>query len=385
MKKLLVLLPWAEFLDVHLVKDVGLFPEYFSKEYDIPVDFIFLDNAKTGTKKNEYNGIKLIKLNPLDKTGTVPRFLNHPFKFLSFLKIFTDFLKENNNVYSHIMMFHINSTTLFFARFIKKLNKNIKIYIKADAASFTNKQWYYFKNIIRMADALSIESEDLAKDAKEKFKSQAEKISFVPNGFDDKNFDKNLLALHKENLIIQSARFGTAQKNTQLLLKILSNINLKDWKVVLAGTIENDFLPYIKNFFEKHPNLKEKIVFCGNISDRNSLYELYAKAKIFILTSRFESFSLSVMESAFFGDYIISTNVGISETIKNKFGGFVAKENPMQEKNDERIAKQMSDELQRCIENSANCSVSSEVAKEIRSYFSMSNIVKSDFYKEFFE
>lgn len=379
MKKLLVLLPWAEFLDVHLVKDVGLFPEYLSAEYKIAVDFVFLDNKKTGTKKNEYKGMKLIKLNPLDNTGTVPRLLNHPFKFFSFLKIFTDFLKKNEHIYSHIMMFHINSTTLFFARFIKKLDKNIKIYIKADVASFTKKQWAHFEKIISIVDSLSIESEALAKDAKERFPRFAKKIGYIPNGFDDKNFDKSLLNLPKENLIIQTARFGTAPKNTQLLLDILSSIDLKDWKVILAGPIESSFIPFIENFFENHSALKDKILFIGNISERNKIYELYAKAKIFMLTSRWESFSLSLIEAAYFGDYIISTDVGIAK----KLSGFIANGSPKNVKNDESIKHQIAHELQRCINAGIDIS-DRQKQKKIQETFSMRRIVKSDFYKDFF-
>lgn len=384
MKKLLVLLPWTEFHDVHLVKDVGLFPEYFSIEYKIPVDFVFLDNEKTGTKKSEYHGMRLIKLPALDESGKVPRLLRHPLKFFKFLKIFTDFLKENKSIYSYVMMFHINSTTLYFADFIKKLSRKIRIYIKCDADSFKRKQWIYLGKILEKADALSIESEKLADEAKKRFKQNTQKIQFAPNGFDDRNFDKNLLSLPKENLIIQTARFGTAQKNTRLLLKILSEVDLRNWKAVLAGTIEKDFLTFLNDFFEKRPDLKEKIIFAGNITGRNELYKLYARASIFILTSRYESFSLSVMESAFFGDYVVSTNVGISDTVRRKFRGFVADGNPLKKKNDAKIASEMEGEIKKCIENPERCAIDFETQEKIRSYFSMSSIVKMDLFRKFF-
>lgn len=385
MKKLLVLLPWTEFHDVHLVKDVGLFPEYFSLEYKIPVDFVFLDNENIGTKKSEYHGMRLIKLPALDESGKVPRLLRHPLKFFKFLKIFTDFLKENKSIYSHVMIFHINSTTLYFADFIKKLNSKIRIYIKCDADSFKRKQWIYIGKILEKSDALSIESERLADEAKKRFKQNMQKIQFAPNGFDDRNFDKNLLSLPKENLIIQTARFGTAQKNTKLLLKILSEVDLKDWNVILAGTIEKDFYSFIESFFREYPALKDKIHFIGNISDRNELYRLYARAKVFILTSRFESFAISLIEAAYFGDYIISTDVGIASTIKNNFFGFIANGNPMDQMNDEQIVTQMSNEVQKLIDNSAYCIVDKTRQDKIRRDFSMSNIVKNKIFKGFFE
>lgn len=384
MKKILVLLPWVEFLDVHLVKDVGLFPLYFKTEYKIPVDFVFLDNKKTGTKLNEYEGMNLIKLSSKTEYKNAPRIGRNPFKFFKFTKIFKDFLSENKNSYSHVMMFHVSTTTLHFVRFIKKLNKDIKIYIKSDAATFKNKQWIYLKQILKLCDALSVENDVLFDQIKNKFSKCAKKIAYIPNGFDDKALNAELFSVPKENIIIQTARFGTPQKNTQLLLKILSEIDLKNWQVILAGTIEKDFESYIADYFKNHPELKDKIHFIGNVSDRNELYSLYAKAKIFILTSRWESFALSLMEASFFADYIISTNVGIAPTIKNKFCGFVAEGNPLNAKNDEKIALEIEQELKRCIENPENCIISENVKEKIRQEFSMSNIVKNEIFKGLF-
>lgn len=385
MKKLLCLLPWTEFCDVHLVKDVGLFPEYFEKEYKIPVDFVFLDNRKTGTKLSEWHGMNLIKLPSAENYIQAPSVKKNPIKFFKFIKIFTDFLRKTKNSYSHIMMFHVSSTTLYLVRFIRKLDKNIKIYVKADASKFSKRQWFYLKQILKKTDALSVENEYLLRDINKKLPGYSEKVEYIPNGFDNTHFSVELLSVPKENLIIQTARFGTAPKNTQLLLKILSNVDLKDWNVILAGTIEKDFYSFIESFFREYPELKDKIHFIGNISDRNELYRLYARAKVFILTSRYESFAISLIEAAYFGDYIISTDVGIASTIKNNFWGFVANGNPMEQKNDGQTVTQMSNEVQKLIDNSAYCIVDKTGQDKIRRDFSMSNIVKNEIFKGFFE
>lgn len=385
MKKLLCLLPWTEFCDVHLVKDVGLFPEYFEKEYKIPVDFVFLDNRKTGTKLSEWHGMNLIKLPSAENYIQAPSVKKNPIKFFKFIKIFTDFLRKTKNSYSHIMMFHVSSTTLYLVRFIRKLDKNIKIYVKADASKFSKRQWFYLKQILKKTDALSVENEYLLRDINKKLPGYSEKVEYIPNDFDNTHFSVELLSVPKENLIIQTARFGTAPKNTQLLLKILSNVDLKDWNVILAGTIEKDFYSFIESFFREYPELKDKIHFIGNISDRNELYRLYARAKVFILTSRYESFAISLIEAAYFGDYIISTDVGIASTIKNNFWGFVANGNPMEQKNDGQTVTQMSNEVQKLIDNSAYCIVDKTGQDKIRRDFSMSNIVKNEIFKGFFE
>lgn len=384
MRKLLVLLPWIEFQDVHLVKDVGLFPEYFGAEYDMPVDFVFLDNKRTGTKLDEYHGMKLKKLAPPKEYKYVPCISRNPISFFRFIKPFADFLRENRNSYSHILMFHVNGTTLYLLRLIKRIHKELKVYVKADAASLPKRSWFVLKRILKSGDALSVENESLFEEMKNKFPKYAGKTAYVPNGFDDRNLDWKLLSLPKENVIVQTARFGTAKKNTELLLKILSEVDLKGWKAVLAGTVEKDFEPYIEDFFRSRPELREKINFAGNISDRAALYELYARAKIFVLTSRWESFSISLMETAYFGDYIISTNVGIAPAIRNSFGGFVADGNPMAAGNDKSIAAQMKTELQRCIETPACCELDEETRRKIRGHFSMTNIVKAEIFRRFF-
>lgn len=385
MKKLLCLLPWTEFCDVHLVKDVGLFPEYFEKEYKIPVDFVFLDNRKTGTKLSEWHGMNLIKLPSAENYIQAPSVKKNPIKFFKFIKIFTNFLRKTKDFYSHIMMFHVSSTTLYLVRFIRKLDKNIKIYVKADASKFSKRQWFYLKQILKKTDVLSVENEYLLRDINKKLPEYSEKVEYIPNGFDNIHFSVELLSVPKENLIIQTARFGTAQKNTQLLLKILSNVDLKDWNVILAGTIEKDFYSFIESFFREYPELKDKIHFIGNISDQNELYRLYARAKVFILTSRFESFAISLIEAAYFGDYIVSTDVGIASTIKNNFWGFVANGNPMEQKNDGQIITQMSNVVQKLIDNPEYCIVDKTEKDKIRRDFSMSNIVKNEIFKGFFE
>ena len=42
------------------------------------------------------------------------------------------------------------------------------------------------------------------------------------------------------------------------------------------------------------------------------LYKLYARSKVFCLTSRFEGFNISVLEAMYFGCYLIVSNYGCS-------------------------------------------------------------------------
>jgi glycosyltransferase involved in cell wall biosynthesis len=123
---------------------------------------------------------------------------------------------------------------------------------------------------------------------------------------------------NKENIIITVGRIGSEQKNNEMSLEALNGLDLKEWKFVFIGPIEKDFLPCTKN-------LPNNIIFTGNIADRTEIYNWYKKAKVFCLTSKWESWCLAMADSLYFGCEIISTNVGCFEDITNKEFGYEIK------------------------------------------------------------
>jgi glycosyltransferase involved in cell wall biosynthesis len=113
-------------------------------------------------------------------------------------------------------------------------------------------------------------------------------------------------------------RLGSREKATEVLLEAYSRIqDLKNWKLILVGDYENQFHDYISEYFERNPHLREKIVFAGFIEDRNRIYQYYAQSKIFCFTSRRESFGIALVEAAYFGDYLVSTDVGGARDVLN--------------------------------------------------------------------
>jgi glycosyltransferase involved in cell wall biosynthesis len=65
---------------------------------------------------------------------------------------------------------------------------------------------------------------------------------------------------------------------------------LPNWTLRLVGTIEADFQTFINEYFRRWPSLKKRVIFTGQITDKQKLYEEYRAAKIFALTSTFEGF-----------------------------------------------------------------------------------------------
>ena len=120
--------------------------------------------------------------------------------------------------------------------------------------------------------------------------------------------------MEKENLITSVGRLGTYEKNTEMILDAAENVNFDDWKLVLIGPVEPNLKELIEEFYINNPHLKNSVIFTGPIYDKKELWEWYNRSKVFLLTSREESFALVLMEAYRFNNYIVSTDVGWART-----------------------------------------------------------------------
>lgn len=67
--------------------------------------------------------------------------------------------------------------------------------------------------------------------------------------------------------------------------------------------------------------MKDSVIFTGPIYDKKELWKWYNKSKVFLLTSRLESFALVLMEAYRFNNYVVSTDVGWARTAISKSKG----------------------------------------------------------------
>ena len=164
----------------------------------------------------------------------------------------------------------------------------------------------------------SLEAYEFMKDSYAGIDTKGKTI-YLPNGFDNKIIDKIKVKTleEKENIILTVGRLGTEPKNTELLLKTLKEIDLKNWKVYLVGSIDKKFINYKENFFRENPQLIDKIIFTGEIKDREELYSYYNRAKVFVLPSKWESFGIVMVEAMAFGNYVITSNTCAAKDITN--------------------------------------------------------------------
>lgn len=156
------------------------------------------------------------------------------------------------------------------------------------------------------------------------------KVKYLPNGYFD-DLIKIDNDIKKEKIILTVGRLGTLQKNTEMLVETIENIEpekLKGWKIYLVGSMTEKFKEWFNDRLNAKSHLKNYFVVTGNINDKKELYTLYAKSSIFVLNSRWEGFPLVLPEALYFSCYPIITNSfdGVFDIIKTNFGKIIPNE-----------------------------------------------------------
>lgn len=297
--RLTVLFP--ECNNVCLLKDVGMIPYILCKNHGY--------SAKIACYQND------MQYKNMDLMGDVK---------LQFMKRITGnslldgcfyLLKAAKNI--DVLQLYHATTVRNFAWIIlyKLINHKGFIYIKMDAEwkviqefNYRRKgiRGYFKRRILSECKLLSAETKELC----EKISMDwGRKIEYIPNGFFQTD-RKRVKYDEKENIICTVGRIGTYQKATEVLLEAFKKCaKYNNWNLRIIGGIEAGFEHRIDAFFRQNSELKNRVIFTGNIEDRKRLEQEYSRAKIFCLPSRFESFGIVYLEALRYGCYVISTDV----------------------------------------------------------------------------
>ena len=329
-----------EFEYTWLGKDNGMIPIYMSELYKYDSKII-AHNLKKDLPNFE-RGVEFIKIKRIFS------FLGNFAYWVKLLKRYKvlKYLMKNAKKIDVLMLFHVSRCSYWNTYFYKKFNPMGKVYVKADfnlgvyqkELSIINsspknlkeffrkrretKEYNKRKKLIPLVDLISYESLEAYNFMKNSYAGVETKgkTIYLPNGYDNLFIEKNFKIKEfkeKENIILTVGRLGTKEKNTELLLESLKEIDLKDWKVILIGSETEELLKYKEKYFKENPELKEKIIFTGEIKDRKILYEYYNKSKVFVLPSKWESFGIVMVEAMAFGNYVITSNTCAANDITN--------------------------------------------------------------------
>ena len=358
--------------DVHLTKDVGLVPFYISKEFNLELEYVTADACKA----NEFRGVKIKKIKRLGSSS-----INLNFYL---------FLLKNKGKIDYLMTFHCRNYSLLLGLIYKALNPAGKFYIKMDLGNpfefqgrlepknFKNLKTiviFKFLKLSRLVDLFSAEINEVFEQLYANGIYQLDiknKLTRIINGADDQYIElsgyknKKIIIQKKENIFLTVGRIGDYVKNNELLLDSIKNIDLKNWKLIIVGPIKESFRKKIEEFENEYLYDKNKIEFLGGIYEREKIYEIYSKAKVFILTSRSEGFANVFSEARYFGNYIITTDVGGAEQILKD------------SKHGERIENSMdlSEKIAEIVEGTKN--IDTEYILNNREEIAWSNIIRSN-------
>jgi len=301
--------------NVHLTKDVGMIPFMFHKTLNMDSELVTIKNKGEIFKsiKNDVEGLHLT-------------FISSFFK-IPFTNIYTSaisYLLRNSKSIDILNLYHLDFSVIVSGIIYKKLNPKGTLYVKLDLPSNVLTQllaknvtvidkvkvrirkWYLSK----IVSIVSYENQNIKDVVKDLIPQLSDKFIYMPNGINDLKALKVYDFDQKENVILWVGRVGAKVKNVTYLLNVLSEINLYNWKVLITGPIESDFQPIIEKFKKENPMHIEKVLFIGDISDKNTLYHNYNLAKVFCLTSDSEGFALVFPEALFYRNYILTRLVG---------------------------------------------------------------------------
>lgn len=339
--KNLFLTYFSSYTDIHLFKDPGQVPYRFQKVLGYESYIITLQSSEYLKETKKYLNVFILPQNKISRY----------FKLIKFI------LKNRKRI-KVFNIFHIAFHNIFVAWLCKLFIPNLFIYLKMDNCLYTGpypwekifdqnikhnrifddtnermktklNNYILKKYLIKKVNLFSVEDKDSRNYYENKYPFFKDNIVTIYNGhvvdlFESKYLENNY---YKENIVLNVGNIGTYSKATDILLESFAKISHKNkWDLHLAGDIDDSFKPYLQSYFKRFPELRGRIIFHGHLN-KIKLFELYSKAKIFCLPSRFEGFAIVYPEAMFFKNAIITTrDVSPRKIIENKMGLIVEKD-----------------------------------------------------------
>ena len=303
-------LAFHPFMTVHLTKDTGKIPEVIVRLLGWQSSIVRFNNDKLINQEQELPHVKVI-------TQVPKKFWRIDLNVVWFL------IKQAKQI-DVLLLYHFDLNTHFYGLLYKLVNQNGFLWNKLDLNediirdfSMTMKlrkpiNRIVYQNIIhaffRKVDLISSESIGNANAFCVQFPEAVKKLVYFPNGIDPVAMPE-IENVIRENIILTVARLGTWEKGTDILLEAFARSKVwPNWKLVLVGRVEENFKPWIENFKNTYPDVWNSVKWINHLDSRKELARWYQSAKVFCLPSRFESFSMALLESGYYGCACIASD-----------------------------------------------------------------------------
>lgn len=294
--RFLTIFPEAE--NVHLIKDVGMVPYSLYRYCGYTAGLACYRRGEYPYLDTEVKGLQLVFIRKI---------------FSNTLLDGLWLIASKGRQYDIVQTFHFRLRSLIWLFVFKLLHPVGKTYLKLDAnerildTDFRGLKGKVKAFLLRRVDLVSVENTFLQKALSQKWHRP---IAYIPNGFSEAGEAPPPYA-EKKNELISVGRIGAAEKRTEVLLEAfaLFSEHYPGWTLKLVGPVEPSFPAYLDTYFKQYPQLAGRIVFTGPVLDRKELYRHYGTAKIFCLSSLWESFGIVLVEAAAAGCYLVTSAV----------------------------------------------------------------------------
>lgn len=285
--------------NVHILKDVGMFPYMLKKKGYFDSYIVSYGRLAEEFPNLDYTpGLKLVIRKKIFGNSIIDGCF---------------WLVKNGKAIDILNLYHYRFSSFMWIVVYKIVNPHGMIWLKLDIdpsdgfkMSMKGLKRIMTKMILSLCKVVSSETRDFQSYANDMWPV---KVAYVPNGI---CLAEILPFQNKEKVILTVGRLGTEQKATEVLLKAFVKSTAfisEDWKLFLVGSIEETFQKEIDILFSENKDLMDRIEFVGQVIDREILTAYYKKASIFTMPSRGEGFCLAAIEAIAKGDYLLTTNL----------------------------------------------------------------------------
>ena len=218
----------------------------------------------------------------------------------------------------HSEVFETKITKRLLGHFYKKKKKkniyNLLFWLNTPRRR--QKDRLNFKRSLNNTDRIIVLSNSY-KQLIEKRRGESRHIEFIPNGISP----CSEFSFSKSNLLLFCGRIQHNPKNVFFLIKLWERIYKRNvpWEIVIVGDGEN--LEEMKR--QVRSKKLERIYFTGNTNPT----ELYKKAKILLLPSFSEAFSMTLLEAMTYQcvPIVFDTALGFHDIIQNRKNGMIVR------------------------------------------------------------
>lgn len=305
MKKFLTIFYYNDVGPQHFYKDVGSIPLGLAKFRGWKAFFAY-SKIKSEIHDDYYE--KYVSVIPIEAKK------HHFFSMVCFLW-------NNIKKYDVLNIYHFGKKSLICCFVAKMRNPKIIIYIKFDAGRQATSIYlkrntnFFYRLIMKLTFKLHLFPDLFTVETKSYVNKlwgiTRGKIQYLPNGVWGDLPGMEDIQNTKEKVILNVGRLTAPEKNIKLLIdsfvKIPDSVRL-GWKLVLIGEYNDEIETVARNAIRQEPSLQGKIIFVGEIRNKILLNQYYANAAIYGLTSKWESFGISLLEAMYQGCFPIVTD-----------------------------------------------------------------------------